>query len=134
MSKPKSDVCSQGHRDMVEGKNGRRWCRTCNRDRQRRFQAKKTLDAMEEERKSALERMRVIEEGSSEYQTLARFLQRTEDRMDRIDSGAPLPRQHRKWVARVNRHDGLLCEACEARVFPDPKRAPLVEKAPVRND
>lgn len=51
--------------------------------------------------------------------------------MSKIEDGASLPRRHRKWVAKVNRHDGLLCPACEARVFPDPKRAPLVEEAPV---
>jgi hypothetical protein len=119
-----------GHRDMRTTKTGRRYCGTCAAERQRRYEMKRTLDRMEEERRKALDRIRELDPKSATREALERFVQRTEDSINRLEAGTPLPRQHRKWIARVNRHDGLLCPACEARVFPWPRDSPSVEECP----
>ena len=114
---------------MVERK-GRRYCRICATERQKRWLRQKTLDALEAERQKALAQLRELDADDPKRAILMRFAQRTEDRMTQIDDGGILPRQHRKWVAKVNRHDGVLCAACEARVFPFPKDTPSVEMCP----
>lgn len=130
MSRPKSAVCRLGHRAIVEGKGGRRWCRVCNNARSRRSARNQALAAMEAERIKAIEKCRTVSPNSDEARVLDRFIQRTEARMDAIEKGEPVTRERRKRVMRLEREDERLCEVCRERLFPKPSQIVNVEECP----
>jgi hypothetical protein len=116
MARPKSDVCDQGHKNIVEDAKGRRRCNTCHKERQQAYLKRARIKRLEADRIALLGAMKDAPQSTQDR--LAAKMAVVERRIDDIETGKKRVNRSRRRVVKVRRADGVLCAACEAKVFP----------------
>lgn len=116
MARLKSEICDQGHRNMVEDSKGRRRCNTCHKERQQAYLKRARIKRLEEARHSLLGEMKNASDHRRELLTVQ--VNRIQRQQEDIESGKHRVNRSRRRVVKLRRADGLLCPACEAKVFP----------------